>query len=252
MTKPTTYTKDKTNTITFELTIGASVVAASYHNNLEKIATTIELKGFRKGKAPLDLVERSLDKSKVYSYVLEDVIPPSYLAYLKEHNLTPISEPRITPVSMLEGKDWTMKVEFATLPEFDLGDYQAVIKQALSAHAKSHKHQETEDKTHRDNHKLEVIFDALLKHISFEVSPLLVDAESKAALSRLVKELSSLNLKVADYAKSQKKSESELVAEYSKNAALRIRLELILEKLETSLGDKVKDRQGVLDFLLKL
>jgi len=253
MTKSTVKPKiDKSGTVTFELTLSKELISASYQKNLKKIADGVELKGFRKGKAPLDMVEGTLDKSRVYNQVLDDVIPRAYLEQIKSSKLIPIIEPRVTPLSMEKGKDWNFKVELAVMPEFELGDYQETIKTALVQHSKVHKHQEGESKDQKHNHELEIIFDALLKQIDFTPSPLLVEAESKAALSRLVQELSSLGLKVADYAKSQKKTEQELVEEYSKNAAVRLRLELILQKLQVELKDKVKNRQELLDFLLKL
>ena len=248
----TTHQLDKNGTITFELTVSSSDINTSYQKHLNKIAKTIELKGFRKGKAPITLVESSLDKSKVYSYVLEDVIPPGYLTFVKKNNLTPISEPRVTPLTMQEGKDWTFKVEFAIMPDFELGDYRSYLKKALDEHSKVHTHDEKESEDEQRNHKIGILFDAFLKNIDFSVSPILVEAESKAALSRLVEQLNALNLTVADYAKSMKKTEKELVEEYNKNATMRLRLELILQKLQEELKPEVKDRKGVLDFLGKL
>lgn len=250
--KTTAIKLDKTKTASFELSLKKEIIADSYHKNLKKISESIELKGFRKGKAPIDLVEKSLDKSKIYSYVLEDTIPKVYADIVKSSSLAPISEPRITPLAMPEGQDWTFKVEVATMPEFELGDYKTYLKKALDEHSKVHKHDDKATKEEQDNHKLGIIFDSLLKNIDFALSPILVETESKAALSRLVQQLNSLNLKVADYAKSLKKTEQELVAEYEQNATLRLRLDLILQKLQEALKPEVKDRKGVLDFLLML
>lgn len=253
VTKSTkSYNLDASGTVTFELAVSKETILSAYQKTIRQVSASLELPGFRKGKAPLDLAEKNLDKSKLYAKVLEQVIPPSYLDYIKSNQLTPISEPRITPIAMEEGKDWQFKVELAVMPDFELGEYEKYVKDALTQHDKIHKHDSESDDKHKHNHKLEVIFDALLSHTQFAVSPVLIEAESKAALSRLVKELNSLNLTVTDYAKSQKLKEAELVKEYEKNAALRLRLELILQKLGKSLSPKAKNRQEVLDFLVKL
>lgn len=219
-------------TAVFELSVDQKTVASSYAKQLALAAQSVELKGFRKGKAPIALVEQSLDKSRLYSRILDEVIPPLYLAAIKKNSLVPLSEPRLTPVSMKEGEDWTFKVEIAVRPEFELGKYKDYVKKALADHAKAHQHdaKEEPEQAYHD-HLQTIVFDALLANVSFAVSPLLVEDEAKAALARLLNQLKQLNLKFEDYLKSIKKSQEEFVKEYETTAADNLRLEFILQKL---------------------
>lgn len=261
MTK-TTINQAKDGTITFELTLTAATIAAEYQKVLQEVAKTAQIKGFRPGKAPLAMVEAQADTSKLYSHVLDHLLSPAYSAVIHEHKLVPLIEPRVTPKSMPQGKDWVMAVELATIPEVDLGDYQKLLKSALAKHAKTHQPDPKEDENKAKDHKLNVIFDALLDGIKFSVAPLLVEEETKSALSRLINQLSSLKLSVADYAKSIKKTSEELINEYKKSAEANLKLEFILQAItkdqkfkaeEKDLSKKYHaERQLTLDFLSRL
>lgn len=65
-----------------------------------------ELPGFRKGKAPRELVEAKLNKTRILSQALGHLLPKVYAAAVKEHSLKPILHPQIKIVSGKEGEDW--------------------------------------------------------------------------------------------------------------------------------------------------
>lgn len=239
MTKTATkITKKPDGSLSFDLTLSAKAIAVEYQHVLKEVAGTAEVKGFRKGKAPLEMVESQTDKSKLYSHVLDHLLSPAYSEVVHENKLIPLVEPRVTPKAMEEGKDWVMHVEVATAPEFELGEYEKAVKAGLTKHAKVHKHNEKGDQPQTDqekqaqaDHQLNVIFDALLDSVKLEVAPLLVEEEAKSALSRLANQLTSLKLSVEDYAKSIKKTTDELVDEYKKSAQSNLKLEFILQKI---------------------
>lgn len=224
-------------TVTFDLVITKAVIAKEYQHALEEVAKTAVIKGFRPGKAPLKMVEAQTDKSQLYNHVLDHVLSPAYSEVIHEHKLVPLIDPSVNPKSMEEGKDWVMSVVVATTPEFKLGDYQKIVKSALKKHDKVHKHEPKEGQKPEEaaqeikDHKLNVIFDALLDDTKFSVASLLIEEETKSALSRLANQLTSLKLSVADYAKSIKKTTEELIGEYKKSAESNLRLEFILQKL---------------------
>lgn len=226
----TKITQKPDGSVNFELVIKKETIAKEYSHALEEVAKTTQVKGFRPGKAPLSMVEAQTDKSKLYSHVLNHVLSPAYSEVIHEHKLVPLIEPRVTPKSMEEGKDWTMSVEVAIAPDFKLGDYAKVIKKIKE--------------TDKDK-KLNLIFDALLDNIKFDVSPLLIEVETESALSRLASQLKSLKLSIEDYAKSIKKTTKELVEEYKKSAEFNLKLAFILHKIDP-------DRKKALDILSAL
>lgn len=252
MTK-TTIIQKPDGTVSFDLILSAKSIAIEYQKVLEETAKTAEIKGFRKGKAPLAMVESASDKSALYSLVLDRLLSPSYASVVKEHRLTPVIEPHVTPKSMEEGKDWIMVVEIATVPTFTLGDYTKFIPLAVKKHETKHQMPKDAKPEEVREHRLHVVFDALLDTVKLEVAPLLIEAETKSALSRLVTQLTSLKLTVEDYAKSVKKTTDELTAEYKKSAEANLKLEFIFQAIareQKFTGEGI--RRQTLDFLSAL
>lgn len=239
-TKKTTtpYTQNPDGTLSFELTIPRTSISAAYTESLREYASRLTLPGFRKGKAPLAMAEKALDRAELLAHSLEHAFPHVYADFLKTHSLQPLVDPEVTPKNMVDGEDWLMSVTTATFPDVKLGDYVKKIKAI-----KSYKD---------EKNKLPEIFDALLEAISFEISPVLVRAETKAALKRLSQQLSTLKLTLEDYAKSIKKSLDDLVKDYETTATTNLRLELILYNIANEQGIKPEERQKILDYLTKL
>lgn len=231
-------------TVTFSLTLPVELIKKEYQHVLQEMQKTTEIKGFRKGYAPLELVEAKSDPSRLYSHVLEHALPPAYSRFIQDNSISPLIDPQVVPQKMTLDQDWVMQIKVAVTPQFELGEYQQAVKKALTEHEKGHKHEKPQTKEDAGKHKdhlLEIVFEALLAHVKLSVSPLLIDEEAKSALSRLASQLSSLKLSVVDYAKSIKKSEAELVAEYKKSAEANLKLEFILQKLIEKLAPVISD-----------
>lgn len=245
----TKITQKPDGSITFDLIISKEVIAKEYDHVLSEVVKTATIQGFRPGKAPRKMVESQTDKSRLYSQVLDHVLSPAYSEVIHEHKLVPLIEPRVNPKVMDlpdesgDTKDWVMAVEVATAPTIELGDYTKLITAALKKHAKDHKEDEKAKPEEIKDHKLNVIFDALLDGIKLEVSEFLIEEETKSALTRLSQQLSSLKLNIADYAKSIKKTGEELVEEYKKSAQSNLKLEFILQKLIDDKKPEISDSE---------
>lgn len=232
------YTKSPDGTLEFELIVTKESLSDAYQEALKESVANLVLPGFRKGKVPLALAEKQLDKNQLYTHALEHAFPHAYADFVKKHDLKPLIDPTVTPKSMDLGADWVMKVKTATFPELKLGKYESKVKAI----------KEFKD----EKNKLPEIFDALLEEIKFEVSPFLVDAETKAALQRLAKQLGTLKLSVEDYAKSIQKSLEDLVKDYQATATTNLKLEFILYEIGQAQGFKPEERAKTLDFLKEL
>lgn len=242
MTKTTkdkpTFTQQPDGTIEFELTIPKDAIKQAFTHSLKEYATRITIPGFRKGKAPLAMAEKALDRAELLSHSLEHAFPAIYADFIKTNSLLPLVDPEVTPKSMKDGEDWLMSVKTATFPTLKLGKYADKLK---------------EIKTFKDEkNKLPEIFDTLLAQITFDVSPVLVMAETKAAITKLARQLSSLKLTVADYAKSINKTVEELAKDYEATATTNLRLEIILYQIAQEQGFKPEERDKILDYLTKL
>ena len=70
-------------TIKFELKLIQTDIKSAYQKTLKKASLNISIKGFRKWKAPLDLVEKEISSQKVFEQIVQDLLPPLYDQYIK-------------------------------------------------------------------------------------------------------------------------------------------------------------------------
>ena len=231
---------------TIELTINIpwKRVLGVYQKKIEQLAKVVDVKGFRKGKAPIKMVEKQLNKTTVYQEILKEIIPDLYLEAVKEHKIKPIVNPQISVVSLEEKKDWQIKAVTCEIPEIKLGKYKEEIKKTLSSDKiwvpgedKEKQTQESETK------KLDKIFKTLIESIKFEVPEILIQEEANKMLSKLIDQTNQLGLTLEQYLASSGKTADQVKKEYQNQAEQTIKLELILSKIADEEKVKVTDDQ---------
>jgi len=114
----------------FELTITIpwADVKKTYDTVFEELSAEIEVEGFRKGKAPKEVIAGKVDKSKIYGEVVNRILPDAYQQALGEHGLKPVVSPRVQIASGEEEKDWQFIAKAAEKPTVDLNNYQEAVK----------------------------------------------------------------------------------------------------------------------------
>lgn len=229
--------------VEIEITIPWPVVSQSYQKTLEKLAKSAKVRGFRPGKAPAKLAERTLGKDKVYQEMIKSLFTEVYLEALKTHKLIPIVNPQISLLSSEEDKDWEIKAVTAEPPKIELGNYQEEIKKALAPDkiwVPGKNEKDEEEKEQSQEVKMQKILDALLKAVPLKIPPILLEEEVNRSLSRLIDQTARLGLTVEQYLTSIGKTSQQIREEYQKQAEYSIKIELILaaiaarEKIEVS------------------
>lgn len=230
-------------TFELEFTIPWTQVKKTYNKVLDEAVKQAEIKGFRKGKAPKDLVEKSLDKQKIYQEVLKHVLPSTYEAAVKQHNLRPLMSPKITPVSAQENKDWQFKAASCEAPEVKLGDYTKTVKGELAKEkiwtpgkGKTETDKKGKDPQAGYDQKIRLATQALLQNVKVEVSDILVDDELNRMLTRLLDQVNKLGMTIDQYAAAKNMTADKLREIYRKQAAETLQMEFILQAI-------VQDRQ---------
>ena len=219
-------------TFELEFSIPWNTVKKTYDETLKKIVQEAEIKGFRKGKAPISAVEKNIDKSKLYNEVLRNLLPQTYLKSLKQHNLRPICDPKVHPLETNEGKDWLFKATACEAPEIKLGDFESKIK-GLKAKDKiwvPGKEEKKEEKK-TEEQILKEIFDTLRQKTEIDIPPMLLETEEKRMLSRLLEQVNKLGLTLDEYLTNNNKSIEILKAENRKIAEDTLKMEFILQEI---------------------
>lgn len=234
-------------TFELELIIPWQKVKKVYQEVITELTKTTTVKGFRKGKAPANLVEEQVGKQQIYDHVIQRVVTDQYLDALKQHRLIPIVSPKLSVVSIEEGKDWVVKATACETPEINLGEWEKAVKGAAAVskiwtpdqgkpepkpEAKDQPKTATERTTEASGQqKLTKIFDALLQVAQVKVSDLLIEEETNRMLSRLLDQVNRLGLTIDQYLNSQNSSSEKLRQEYRQTAERTLRLEFILAKI---------------------
>ena len=111
-----------------ELTIEvpAADVAAGIKAAVKRIASQVNVPGFRKGKAPRNVIEMNYGKEAVLNEAYDFLVNQNYTAALQENEIVPVSQPEIEQVQFEEGKDLIFKATVTKRPDVKLGDYKGL------------------------------------------------------------------------------------------------------------------------------
>ncbi|MCQ2815201.1 MAG: trigger factor [Bacilli bacterium] len=91
----------------------------------EKIASTVQIDGFRKGKAPLNMVKSKIDQVKVMDEAINSLLPSIYRDIIEKDGVKPYAQPKVD-VTKLSDTELEVKFEIVTAPEITLGKYKGL------------------------------------------------------------------------------------------------------------------------------
>lgn len=83
------------------------------------------IKGFRKGKAPLATI-RSMYQERVHGDVAQELVQESYAQALNEHSLNPIGYPQISIEKLQEGEPFSFSAQFEVRPEVEVKKFEGL------------------------------------------------------------------------------------------------------------------------------
>jgi FKBP-type peptidyl-prolyl cis-trans isomerase (trigger factor) len=244
-------------TFELEFTVPWSLAKQTYDQVLKQTALEVEIKGFRKGKAPIPVVEKNIDKQKLYEEVIKKLLPLTYQAAVAKHNLRPIINPKIQVISLKEGQDWTFKATACEMPEVDLNNYQKAVKGELAkakiwVPGKGDKKPEAEEKNNKDDageksksydEKLKKVTETLLKIVKVEVPDMLVEEEVNRMLSRLLDQVSALGMSIDQYLNTKGLTKDQLKKDFAVQAEKNLKMEFILQAVITDRSIKVEKQE---------
>lgn len=109
----------------YEVTITAAEIEKMQNTRLAEIATTVTVKGFRKGKAPINVVKAQYGDS-VLGEIVERAVNTESQKVLNDNKIKPAMQPRIEITSFDKGQDLVFKMEVETMPEFKVMDVKGL------------------------------------------------------------------------------------------------------------------------------
>lgn len=202
-----------------------------------KTVESAELPGFRKGKAPLEVVEKSLDDTKIRDEILKTVLPQAYIAAVEEHNLKPIMNPKIQIQKIEDGKDWEFLAETVEMPVIKLGKYKEAV-QTVTAKTKIIVPGQEKKEANFDE-----IMKALMDSVEITIPSLLSEQEVDRQLSNTLDEIKKLGLTLDQYLGSTNRTAEQLREDYKKKAEHDIKIEFALQQIAEEEKIIVEDKE---------
>ena len=92
----------------------------------QKQKNHISLPGFRKGKAPMAMIEKMYGSHIFYEDAANILMPEAYAKAADESGLDIVSQPAIEVTQIEKGKNFIFTAEVAVKPEVTLGEYKGV------------------------------------------------------------------------------------------------------------------------------
>ena len=114
------------NELKLEFTIEAKKFDEAILKVYGKSAKYFNIPGFRKGKAPFNIVERMYGDQIFYEDAFNELVPPIYEKEIEENKIEAVSKPHIDIVNMKKGEDLVFTAIVQTRPEVELGKYKGI------------------------------------------------------------------------------------------------------------------------------
>ena len=123
--KLTNVEKKEKNLVVLNITVEADVFAAACERSYRKNAGSINIQGFRKGKAPRKIIEKLYGPEIFYDDAMNECIPDAFEAAVAEAGLKVVSQPSITAVDVQNG-EFLFTAEVYVKPEVSLKEYKGL------------------------------------------------------------------------------------------------------------------------------
>ena len=113
-----------------EVKLTFNIEAEKFEQAMKKVYTKtakyFNIPGFRRGKAPMQLVERQYGSAIFYEDAFNELVPEIYDEAIKENKIEAVSRPNIDIIQMEKGKELIFTATVETKPEVELGKYKGI------------------------------------------------------------------------------------------------------------------------------
>ena len=118
--------KKEKNSADITVSVSPEEFEAALVKVFNKNKKSIQIPGFRKGKAPRKLVEAMYGESVFYEDAINEVAPDAYFFSVKEKELKVVADPSIQDAKVEDDKSLTLRFNAILYPEVELGQYKGL------------------------------------------------------------------------------------------------------------------------------
>lgn len=114
------------------LDVPAEEVSRTYGNVANNFRKLAKIPGFRAGKVPETVIRRRY-ATEIRKEVIDRLLPTRFNKAIREQDIRPVGEPRVTELTVEEGQPLHVKAIFEFIPPFSIEGYKDVTVEKPSA-----------------------------------------------------------------------------------------------------------------------
>lgn len=170
------------NVVKLTIEVDAAAFETAMEKSYQKNKTRFALQGFRKGKAPRNIITRMYGESVFYEDAINIACPPAYEAAVEELGLEPVDRPDIDVEDIGSGKALVFTATVTVKPEVVLGEYKGlsvsrepvlvtdedVEKELERVRQRNSRLITVEDRNVKDGDSLTIDFEGFVDDVAFE------------------------------------------------------------------------------------
>ncbi|MBQ7764956.1 trigger factor [bacterium] len=114
------------NVVKVDVEIEAKDAVNYYNNAAKKLAQYVNIPGFRKGKAPRNIVEQHIGEERIKHEALEAALPKIFSDVIRENEFDIVAQPYVESYDYKIGENMKITAKLELRPEVTLGEYKNV------------------------------------------------------------------------------------------------------------------------------
>ena len=118
--------KVETNKVELEIEVSPEAFEEALEKAYQKAKKKIQVRGFRKGKAPRKLIEKEYGENVFFEDAINIIYVPEVEAAIKDADIEIVTKPDIEVTSMDKATGVAMKVTCITKPEVEVDGYKGI------------------------------------------------------------------------------------------------------------------------------
>ncbi len=157
------------NEAIIKLGLQVDEVNKGFNKAIAKINKQVSIPGFRKGKAPRNILENHVGKEAVKQEAFEILANECYTKALTDEKLIPVSDPKITESKFEENEDMELTLTVTLKPEPELGEYKGLSVEKKVVEITDKEVDEAIDDLRKRAAKMVVVKDAIIEKGDFAI-----------------------------------------------------------------------------------
>ncbi len=125
-----TLEREEQNVVKINIEVPAQDAVDAYNKAVKRLAQYVNIPGFRKGKAPRNVIEQNIGEERIKHEALEGELPRLLSEVIEENKLEVATQPYVESYDFKLGEDLKIVAKVELMPEIKLGEYKSLSVEA--------------------------------------------------------------------------------------------------------------------------